>query len=141
MFSSAGLGCSSRGPAPPTISAGRLADNAETRELVRSAILLDHQRIRADSLYLPGATVIANGRERLGVPRFAALGPGGRVSVRGISLEVTETTGWAVASYVWTSTDGRSFEGGRATFLLLRTEDGWRIRHVHSSQVLPWESK
>src|SRR5438094_9482676 len=52
------------------------------QEMARQAVLLDAKGDRAaDTLYAPDALVVANARVRLGTPRFAGAGLGGRATV------------------------------------------------------------
>src|SRR2546429_1892860 len=51
------------------------------QEMARQAVLLDAKGDRAaDTLYAPEALVVANARVRLGTPRFAGVGVGGRAT-------------------------------------------------------------
>jgi len=41
--------------------------------------------------------------------------------------------------YRWFNLTTNQAEAGRATFVFEEKPDGWKIIHVHSSQVLPWD--
>ncbi len=130
-------GCASRKPG--ILLAGRALDDAVIKGIVQQALLADIAHQQSDSLYAAGATVIANGRVRVRPPRFAALATGGNIGVVGFKLEIIDALAWAEVAYRWISTDAKSEEFGRASFLLEHRDGRWLIKHVHSSQVLPWE--
>jgi len=44
-----------------------------------------------------------------------------------------------MVDYRWTSSQQNVAEAGRATFICEEKPKGWKIVHVHSSQVLPWD--
>jgi len=106
--------------------------------IVRAALQLDATLDRAaDTLYASDAVVVANAQVRLSAPRFAGVTYGGRVSVATASVTLEGRFAWALVDYRWIG--ARQAEAGRATFILEDRQGGWRIIHVHSSQVLPWE--
>jgi hypothetical protein len=107
------------------------------RDVVTGALTADAAQINADSLYIIGAMVIADGRNRLGAPRFAGVRAGGRMTVTGSALELTPYLAWASVDYRWVGPDGRATAVGRATFVLERLGGAWRIKHAHSSAVGP----
>jgi ketosteroid isomerase-like protein len=92
--------------------------------------------MRAD---LRRALVVANGRVRLGAPRFAGIGYGGRVTVAAASVTLEGRFAWVVVDYRWLNAQRGQAEAGRATFICEQKSGGWRIVHVHSSQLLPWD--
>jgi hypothetical protein len=106
--------------------------------VVRLAIQLDASGEVADSLYTPFATIVADGTNRTSAPRFAGVHEGGRIMISDLAGEVLPPTAWALATYRWTSDNGRIVEIGRSTFLLERVAGVWRIKHAHSSVVPPW---
>lgn len=108
--------------------------------MARQALILDASAVRAaDTLYAPDALVIANARVRLAAPRFAGVGYDGRVSVAAASATLEGRFAWVVVDYRWISSQANQAEAGRATFLCEQRPGGWKIVHVHSSQVLPWD--
>jgi hypothetical protein len=113
---------------------------AQVEALARQALALDAVLDRAaDTLYSSDAVVFANARRRLGVPRFAAVGVGGRVTVAGVAVTVEGAWAWALLDYRWFNVAQNQAEAGRATLICARRESGWRIVHLHSSQLLPWD--
>jgi hypothetical protein len=132
-------GCShrqTRGIEPLAV-AGTTAD---VDALVRAALILDAAADRqADTLYSPDAVVFSNARQRFALPRFAGVSYGGRVTIAASAVNMMGTWAWVVADYRWIGTQRSQIEVGRATFILARRQNGWRIIHVHSSQLLPWD--
>jgi len=106
--------------------------------IARAALQLDATLNRAaDTLYAPDAIVVANAQVRLNAPRFAGVTYGGRVSVATAAVTLEGRFAWVLVDYRWIGT--RQAEAGRATFILEDRPGGWRIIHVHSSQLLPWD--
>lgn len=131
-------GCATR-PAGP-VAVGAQADDREILALVRQSLQADASGQPANDLYLPNSTVIANGADRRTPPRFAGVGAGGRVRVTAVNGYVEAGFAWATADYQWVAGDGNASEAAKATFLMERLDGRWRIRHVHSSLVLPWQT-
>src|SRR6266540_408218 len=46
---------------------------------------------------------------------------------------------WVMVDYRWINSQQNQAEAGRATFVCEEKPRGWKIVHVHSSQVLPWD--
>ena len=110
------------------------------QEMARQALLLDAKADRAaDTLYAPEALVVANARVRLATPRFAGISSGGRVTVAAAAVTLEGRFGWVLVDYRWINAERNQAEAGRATFVCEQTSKGWRIVHVHSSQLLPWD--
>ena len=110
------------------------------QEMARQALFLDAKGDRAaDTLYAPDAFVVANARVRLATPRFAGIGYGGRVTVAAAAVTLEGRFAWVLVDYRWINTARNQAEAGRATFVCEQKPKGWRIVHVHSSQVLPWD--
>ena len=110
------------------------------QEIARQALTLDAAGGRAvDTLYAPEALLVANGRVRLATPRFAGIGYGGRVTVAAASVTLEGRFAWVVVDYRWLNAQRGQAEAGRATFICEQKPGGWRIVHVHSSQLLPWD--
>lgn len=105
------------------------------RQTITTALTADAAMDDADSLYIIGAIVVADGRTRQGAPRFAGVRAGGRTTVTGVALEITPYLAWASVDYRWSSRDGAIVVVGRATFVLERFGGAWRIKHAHSSSV------
>jgi hypothetical protein len=106
--------------------------------IVRAALELDATLTRAaDTLYATDAVVVANAQVRLSAPRFAGVTYGGRMTVTTAAVTLEGRFAWALVDYRWIGT--RQAEAGRATFILEDRPGGWRIIHVHSSQLLPWD--
>ena len=110
------------------------------QEMARQALLLDANGDRAaDTLYAPEALVVANARVRLATPRFAGVGYGGRVTVAAAAVTLEGRFAWVLVDYRWINSERNQAEAGRATFVCEQKAKGWRIGHVHSSQILPWD--
>jgi hypothetical protein len=110
------------------------------QDMARQALILDAAGARAaDTLYAPEALVVANARVRFAAPRFAGVGYGGRITIAGAAATLEGRFAWVVVDYRWVNAQGNQAEAGRATFLCEQRSNGWRIVHVHSSQLLPWD--
>jgi ketosteroid isomerase-like protein len=132
--------CATRTTLPRGSEAAPTPD--EIQALARLAVNLDASGDRAaDSLYAPDAVVVANARVRLATPppRLAGVGNGGRVTVTATTVTLEGRFAWVLVDYRWINAEQRLAEAGRATFLFERRERGWKIVHLHSSHVLPWD--
>lgn len=99
-----------------------------------AALAADGRAERADSLWDPAATVIANGAIRVDVPRFAGVGPGGQVAITESRLDLRQTLAWVYLEYRWSELKAGLVREARATVLLTPGKNGgWRIVHAHSS--------
>jgi len=108
--------------------------------MARQALVLDAAGDRAaDTLYAPDALVLANARVRLAAPRFAGVGYGGRVTVATATATLEGRFAFVLVDYRWVNAQRNQAEAGRATFICEQKANGWRVVHVHSSQVLPWD--
>jgi len=108
--------------------------------IARLAMTLDGKAdATADTLYAPDAVVVANARVRVAAPRLAGVGNGGQVTVIGATVTLEGQFAWVMLDYRWTNAQQRQAEAGRATFVFERRERGWKIVHLHSSQLLPWD--
>jgi hypothetical protein len=117
------------------------ATSAAVEDLVRAALGADAAGdASADTLYAPGALVVANARARLGAPRLAGVGHGGRITVSAASATMEGRFAWVTLDYRWVNAATHNTVAGRATVLCQLVEGRWRIVHLHSSQPLPWES-
>jgi hypothetical protein len=93
----------------------------------------------ADTLLAPGADFINSGVDVTARPRLAAVIGRGEGTVETTRTQVSGATAWVVAVYTWSGPGAQDAQRGRATIILTRSDAGWRIRHVHSSTVAPWE--
>jgi len=110
------------------------------QNMARQALVMDAAAARAaDTLYAPEALIVANGRVRLTAPRFAGVAYDGRVTVASAAVTLEGRFAWVVVDYRWVNSQGNQAEAGRATFLFEQRPSGWRIVHLHSSQLLPWD--
>src|SRR6058998_2041792 len=117
-----------------------LGTTSQIQELALLAVTGDAAGDRAtDTLYASDALVVANGRARLSVPRFAGVGYGGRVTVATASVTLEGRFAWVLMDYRWFNLQQNQAEVGRATFICENRGSGWKIVHVHSSQLLPWD--
>lgn len=112
-----------------------LLENENVRGVMSAALLADARGQDVDTLYLVGASVVANGLPVRLPPRFAGVRRGGTASVTGATLEITPYLAWAIMEYRWTPAAGGTSAYGRATFVLERAGGSWRIKHLHSSAL------
>lgn len=123
----------------PALSGPGTSDAVE--EVVRTALRADAAGDpSADTLYTPGALIIANARVRLRTPRLAGVGYGGRISIASVSATMEGRLAWVLLDYRWVNVEANNTATGRATVVCQLVEGRWRIVHLHSSQPLPWES-
>jgi SnoaL-like domain len=127
--------CAHGGAAPMPLVPSTLLENEQVRRTMTAALEADAAGTPADSLYLIGAIVIADGLPVTAAPRFAGVQPGGAASVTGTTLEVTPYLAWGVLDYQWTPSGRGRSACGRATFVLERAGGSWRIKHLHSSAL------
>lgn len=117
-----------------------LGTTGQIEELARLAITLDVAGDRAaDTLYASDALVVANGRVRVTAPRFAGVSYGGRATIATASVTLEGQFAWVLLDYRWFNLQQNQAEAGRATFICQNRGAGWKIVHVHSSQLLPWD--
>jgi hypothetical protein len=130
----AGCGTSPRGAVAgpsPALSAA-VAD--QLAELATLALDLDARAQPAETLYAPGAEILAEGRRRSGVPRFAGVEAGGQAVVGSTRVDVIGSMAWALLEYRWLSPEQHMLREGRATLVFALDARGrWRIVHAHSS--------
>ncbi|SRR5258705_6342022 len=133
-----GTACVSRTVTPHGIAAATTPDAIEA--VARLAVSLDATADRgADTLYTPDAVVVANARARLAAPRLAGVATSGQVTVTAATVTLEGRFAWVMLDYRWINAQQRQAEAGRATFVLEQRERGWKIVHLHSSQLLPWD--
>jgi len=117
-----------------------LGTTGQIDELARLALTLDAAGDRAaDTLYASDALVVANARIRVSTPRFAGISYGGRVTIATASVTLEGPFAWVMVDYRWFNLQQNQAESGRATFICQNRGAGWKIVHVHSSQLLPWD--
>lgn len=115
--------------------------SAAVEDVVRAALRADAAGDpSADTLYAPGAQVVANARVRIRTPRLAGVGYGGRITVASASATMEGRFAWILLDYRWINVEANNTATGRATVVCQLVEGRWRIIHLHSSQPLPWES-
>ncbi len=127
-------GCARQAEPVPIVQAP-LLENERVRAVMSGALLADAAGQEADSLYLVGATVVADGVPVRLPPRFAGVRRGGTAAVTGATLEITPYLAWGVLEYRWTPGAGGQPAYGRATFVLERAGGSWRIKHLHTSAL------
>lgn len=127
-------GCAPRA-APAPLLPSTVLENEQVRRTMTAALQADAAGTPADSLYLIGAIVIADGLAVRTPPRFAGIRSGGTVNVTGTTLEVTPYLAWGVLDYQWSPPERGRSAFGRATFVLERAGGSWRIKHLHSSAL------
>jgi ketosteroid isomerase-like protein len=93
----------------------------------------------ADTLLAPDADFINGGVEVAARPRLAAVIGRGEATVEATRTHVSGPVAWVVAVYGWSGPGAPDPTRARATLILERRAAGWRIRHVHSSAVAPWD--
>jgi hypothetical protein len=124
-------------PAPqhsPTPVDDQIAD--QITDLVTEALRADARLEAADSLYEPGAVLVADGTRQTTLPRFAGISAGGQVQVGSSQVEVGQGFAWALLEYRWVAANANLAREARLSAVLLRSAQGtWHIVHGHSSSV------
>ncbi len=128
------VGCARPTETAPVVQAP-LLENANLRAVMNAALLADARGQEGDTLYLVGASVVADGVPVRTAPRFAGVRRGGTASVTGATLEITPYLAWGMMEYRWTPGAGGAAAYGRATFVMERVGGSWRIKHLHSSAL------
>jgi len=111
--------------------ADRLAEFAAT------TLAADALADQVDTVFLPDADVIADGRRRNTAPRFAGVETGGQVVVGSTRVDLAGSFAWALVEYRWMAPGQDRIREGRATLVFVRREGGagWGIAAAHSSEV------
>ena len=132
--------CAGRAAPPAALPYDPLRETALARDAATGFIAAEARgEESADTLLVPGADFIMSGIPVTRRPRLAGvLGPGD-ASVEDTRTQIAGEFAWVVAVYRWTADGGLDVERGRVTMILERRSAGWRIRHVHSSTVSPWQ--
>lgn len=107
------------------------------RGVIEAAISADSGGVGVDTLFMVGATVVADGHVRVNHPFFAGVSRDGSVTLTGYQAEIASGLAWAIVDYRWVAKDGRRGTFARATIVLEPHGDGWQIKHVHSSTAQP----
>ena len=128
------LGACARNPEPVMVASAVL-ENQQVRAVMDAALRAAAAGRPADSLYLVGATVVADGVSGSAPVRFAGVRPGGTATASSATIEVTPYLAWGVMEYRWLAATGGQPAYGRATFVLERVGGSWRIKHVHTSSL------
>jgi hypothetical protein len=120
-------------PAPVPLPAGSPADLIA--EIANQALEADARMDRADTLYVAEPEILAEGRRRTGVPRYAGVESGGQLVISSTRVDLTAGFAWVEVEYRWVAPDKNIFREGRATLILVAPQAGfhWRIVHAHSS--------
>lgn len=92
----------------------------------------------ADTLLATGADFIVTGRRREARPRLAAMIAPAEADVEEMKTQLAGELAWVAVLYRVTGRAPEDAGRARATFVLQRRGTGWRIAHVHSSQVPDW---
>lgn len=127
-------GCARSAEPVPMVQAP-LLENENVRKVMTAALLADATGKDADTLYMVGATVVADGLPVRMPPRFAGVRRGGTAGVTGATLEITPYLAWGVMEYQWAPVAGGAPAYGRATFVMERAGGSWRIKHLHTSAL------
>jgi hypothetical protein len=133
--------CAARPAAPPAAPlADPVREAAAVRDVAASFIAAEARGDEAsDTLLAPGADFINGGIAVTARPRLAGVPGRGDATMEGLRTQLAGELAWVIAVYRWAVPGTASAERGRATMILERRDAGWRIRHVHSSTVAPWE--
>jgi len=131
-------GCAAAAPAAAPAPASRLADpddEARVSAALEAVVVSDTRPGGADSLFVSGATIIANGSNRISTPRLAGVMYGGRAAVTTSQVNVRQDMAWASIDYRWFSDDRKDVRLGKATLVLAPTRSGasWKVVQMHSS--------
>ena len=132
--------CAARGGPRTTLPYDPLREAALARDVATGFIAAESRGDpSADTLLAPDADFIATGIAVTRPPRLAAVLGRGAGAVEDVRLQLAGEFAWVVAVYQWSGPGARDAERGRATMVLERRGGRWRIRHVHSSTVAPWQ--
>jgi hypothetical protein len=128
-------------PSPPAPAGARAAEGLALADslgdLLSESIRADARLESADSLYASGASFVADGHRRMGLPRYAGVEPGGQVAISSMVIGVTRAQAWAAVEYRWFSTQDNVVREAQATVIFAplagTAGNPWRIIHTHSS--------
>ena len=128
------LGACARNPQPVMVASAVL-EHQQVRAVMDAALRAAATGQPSDTLYMVGATIVADGVAGSVPVRFAGVRPGGTATASGATVEVTPYFAWGVMEYRWLPTTGGQPAYGRATFVLEQVGGSWRIKHVHTSSL------
>lgn len=132
--------CAARATPRAPLPYNPLRETALARDVAAGFIIAEARGDEsADTLLAPGADFISGGIPVTRRPRLAAVLGRGQATVEDQRTQLAGEFAWVVAAYRWKGDGGDDAERGRATMILERRGAGWRIRHVHSSTVAPWQ--
>jgi len=122
---------------PETKALTSSGGEAEISRVLEEALLADGRGQPAETLYAPYARLVADGRLRRGVPRFAGVGEQGELAITSTQLQNRGGVAWGDVEYRWVSDRSNRFQLGRASFVLTPAQgrEGWWIVQAHSSTV------
>lgn len=124
-----------RNPEPITVASASMLERDQVRGVMDAALRASAAGQPADSLYLVGATVVADGVSGPAPARFAGVGAFGVATLSAATIEITPYFAWGILEYRWMPTTGGQPAYGRATFVLERVGGSWRIKHLHTSSL------
>ena len=127
------LACA-RNPQPVMVASGVL-ESQQVRAVMDAALRAAATGRPADTLYMVGATIVADGVSGSAPVRFAGVRPGGTTTTAGATIEITPYFAWGTMEYQWVPAAGGQPAYGRATFVLEQVGGSWRIKHVHTSSL------
>lgn len=132
----AGASRSQEIPAPTVaVTMEALVADAIAEQFINRLLESESRLLDPDSLFVPGATVMADGEIRVSLPRLAGVGLGGVVQLVTSEVSTRGAFVWGVIEYRWLpmfETD--AIRSGVATMIIAQLKDGqWGIVHLHSS--------
>lgn len=135
FFGLAAACASSRMPEGRALATG--GGEAEISRVIEEALLADSRGQAADTLYAPYVTIVADGRLRRALPRFAGVTQQGELAITNTQLQSRAGAAWGDVEYRWVSDRSTRFQLGRASFVLTPAQgrQGWWIVQAHSSTV------
>jgi hypothetical protein len=118
-----------------TTSLDAMVADSVAAEFIGRLLASETRLEEPDSLFSPGAIVVADGEPRGIVPRLAGVGVGGRVQLVTTQVSASGAFVWGVLEYRWLPLfESDAVRVGAATVVVARLrDDSWRIVHLHSS--------
>jgi hypothetical protein len=112
-----------------------MAADSIAQAFIRQLLASEGALEEPDSLFAPGAVVIADGELRGSLPRLAGVGIGGRVQLVTSQVSTSGAFVWGVMEYRWIPLfESDALRVGVASVVIARRrDDSWRIVHLHSS--------
>lgn len=132
------VACSPSTPAGTPSPAARLADpdaEAYVSAVLEAVVVGDTRPAAVDTLFVSGATIIANGNNRISAPRLAGVMYGGQAAITTSQVNVRQDMAYASIDYRWFSDDRSEVRLGKATLVLAPARGGstWKVVQMHSS--------